>query len=261
MGSQAAATRITSQMTLSERADHLEERMIRELDRVITKSVFSHLTDGKVEMEGGAALLAKHPGKRLNMGPDPRLPPMPEKPTLLDFFRCRFASTNHLVQSATLALKSGHSEKVVLACLLHDIAVVSFIRCDHGYWGAQMIEPYVDEEVSWAIKSHQALRFFPDESVGYRYPDLYTKYFGAEYQPEPYIVDEYKRARNHKYYMTSRLICLNDIYAFDPGARVNLDDFVDIIGRNFRQPREGLGFDNSPSAHVWRTIMWPTRFL
>ena len=67
----------------------------------------------------------------------------------------------------------------MLACLLHDIAVVGFIRCDHGYWGAQMIEPYVDEEVSWAIKSHQALRFFPDESVGYGYPDMYTKYFGA----------------------------------------------------------------------------------
>ena len=61
--------------------------------------------------------------------------------------------------------------------------------------------------------------------------------------------------------MTSRLICLNDIYAFDPNAKVNLDDFVDIIGRNFRQPEEGLGFDNSPSAHMWRTILWPTRFL
>jgi hypothetical protein len=54
--------------------------------------------------------------------------------------------------------------------------------------------------------------------------------------------------------MTSRLICVNDIYSFDPNAKVNLDDFVDIIGRNFRQPKEGLGLDNSPSAHMWRTI-------
>ena len=90
----------------------------------------------------------------------------------------------------------------MLACLLHDIAVVSFIRCDHGYWGAQMIAPYVDEEVSDAIRMHQALRFFPDESVGYGYPDMYVKYFGKDYQPEPYIVEEYKRARNHKHYMT-----------------------------------------------------------
>ena len=179
----------------------------------------------------------------------------------MDYFKNRFASTNHLLQSAALALKNGHSEKVVLACLLHDIAVVSFIRCDHGYWGAQMIEPYVDEEVSWAIKSHQALRFFPDESVGYGYPDMYVKYFGKDYQPEPYIQEEYKRARNHKHYMTSRLICVNDVYAFDPNAKVELEAFEDIIGRNFRQPKEGLGWDNSPSAHMWRTIMWPTRFL
>jgi hypothetical protein len=42
---------------------------------------------------------------------------------------------------------------------------------------------------------------------------------------------------------------------------VELDDFTDVIGRNFKQPAEGLGFDHSPSAHMWRTIMWPTRAL
>ena len=129
--------------------------------------------------------------------------------------------------------------------------MVSFIRCDHGYWGAQMIEPYVDEEVSWAVRMHQALRFFPDEAAGYKYPEMYIKLFGDDYKPEPYIVAEYERARNHKWYMTSRLICVNDIYSFDPNAKVNLDDFVDIVGRNFRQPEEGLGLDNSPvGAHV-----------
>jgi hypothetical protein len=261
MNHHATSDQITSRVSLSERADHLEEQMMHELDRIITKSVFSHLTDGRVEMEGGEALRAKYPGKLMNMGPDPRLPPMPDKPTLLDYFKNRFASTNHLLQSAALALKAGHSEKVVLACLLHDIAVVSFIRCDHGYWGAQMIAPYVDEEVSEAIRMHQALRFFPDESMGYKYPDMYRKYFGDDYQPEPYIVEEYKRARNSKYYETSRLICVNDVYAFDPNAKVELDAFEDIIGRNFRQPKEGLGLDNSPSAHMWRTILWPTRFL
>jgi hypothetical protein len=54
---------------------------------------------------------------------------------------------------------------------------------------------------------------------------------------------------------------VNDVYSFDPNAKVNLDDFVDIVGRNFRQPEEGLGLDNSPSAHMWRTMMWPNRFL
>ena len=75
------------------------------------------------------------------------------------------------------------------------------------------------------------------------------------------LIAEYERARNHKWYMTSRLICVNDVYSFDPNAKVSLDDFVDIIGRNFRQPEEGLGLDDSPSAHMWRTMMWPNRFL
>jgi hypothetical protein len=108
---------------------------------------------------------------------------------------------------------------------------------------------------------HQALRFFPDESVGYPYPELYRKFFGPDYEPEPYIVEEYQRARNHKHYMTARLICVNDVYSFDPNAKVDLDDFVDLIGRNFKQPKEGLGFDNTPASHMWRTLMWPTRFL
>ena len=56
-------------------------------------------------------------------------------------------------------------------------------------------------------------------------------------------------------------VTINDIYAFDPTVKVVLDDFTDIIGRHFRQPEEGLGYDNSPSAHMWRTIIAPTRFL
>src|SRR6476469_5875585 len=169
MGPQAAqAAKIASEMTLSEKADAIEEHMMHELDKIVTKSVFSNMTDGHVDMEGGAALMKKYPGKYFNMGPDPRLPPMPEKPTLLDYFKNRFASTNHLLQSGALAIKNGHSEKVVLACLLHD------------------------------------------------------------------IVEEYKRARSNKYYMTARLICVNDVYAFDPNAKVELDAFEDVIGRNFR---------------------------
>ena len=249
-------------MTLSERADELEEQMMHELNqKIATKSVLFGMADGKVEIASGNDLLAKNPGKYFLMGADKRLPEMPEKPTLIDFFQRRFASTAHLLQSAKHALKNGLSEKTILACLLHDIGVVSFIRCDHGYWGAQLIEPYVDEEVSWAIRMHQALRFFPDESVGYKYPDQYIKLFGPDYRPEPYIEAEYKRARNHKWYMTSRMITVNDIYSFDPNAKVELEEFTDIIGRNFRQPKEGLGWDNTPSSHMWRTINWPTRFL
>jgi hypothetical protein len=47
----------------------------------------------------------------------------------------------------------------------------------------------------------------------------------------------------------------------DPTTRVELEEFTDIVGRHFKQPKEGLGFDASPSAHMWRTINFPTRYL
>jgi hypothetical protein len=247
---------------LAQRADALEARMARELDVIVIKSRLHMLADGDTgPSPNSAALLKANPGANILMGDDPRLPAMPEKPTLADFFRLRFGPSIHLLQSARHAVTAGLPEKMVLACLLHDIAVVGFIRGDHGYWGAQLIEPYVDEEVTWAIRAHQALRFYPDESVGYEYPELYNTLFGADYRPDPYIDEDYQRARNHKWYMSGRQITLHDIYSFDPNLHVELDEFTDIIGRNFRQPEQGLGFDNSPVAHMWRAMIRPAKFL
>jgi hypothetical protein len=188
---------------------------------------------------------------------------MPEKPTLLDFFRLRFGpfTRNHHCQSARLALESGQDEKVVMACFLHDISNGALVRCDHGYWSSQLVAPYVDEEVAWAIRYHQPLRYFADESVGYQYPEAYKQYFGADYQPPDYIRRDHELARQHRWYMSSRLITLFDIYAFEPGPQIDPRMFEDIIGRNFRQPKEGLGFDGSPVAHMWRSMIWPNNFL
>lgn len=247
--------------TLSDKAEAHEEQMSQELDDMIVKSVLYMSGDIDPTIPRPPPPQSESASRRFLMGTDPRLQKMPERPTLIDFFRHRFGPSAHLLQSARLAIKNGLDEKTVLACLLHDIAVFGLIRSDHGYWGAQLVEPYVDEEVSWAIRAHQALRFYPDESVGYEYPEAYLRMFGADYAPDPWIDRDYQAARNHKWYMTARLVTLNDLYAFDPDVTVEIDDFTDIIGRNFRQPEEGLGMDNSPSSHVWRTIMAPTRFL
>jgi hypothetical protein len=223
---------------------------------IYTMGEDAHITQWEV-----FATLGNH--RHLMMGDDPRLPKMPAAPTLADFFRHRFVPmvANHLLQSARLASRAGLDEKVVIACLLHDVAMAGLVTVDHGYWGAQLIAPYVDEEVSWAVRYHQALRYFPDESVGYGYPDAYIRYFGEDYQPPNYIRQAYEQARQHKWYMTGRLITINDLYAFDPDVVVEIDDFQDLIGRNFRQPKDGLGFDNSPVAHMWRTMIWPHNSL
>ena len=245
-------------MTTLQRAEAAEHALSQELDRVVVKSVI--FTSGERDPRQPVPR-PPDDGRLYMIGHDARLPKMPDKPTLFDFFRYRFGPSMHLLQSARLAMKNGVDEKIVLACLLHDIAIAGFIRSDHGYWSAQLLEPYVDEEVAWGIRYHQALRFFPDESVGYRYPELYLKLFGADYVPEPHIQEAHRYARNHKWYMTSRLITVNDLYAFDPTVQVQLEEFTDVVGRHFRQPKEGLGFDQSPSAHMWRTINWPTRYL
>jgi hypothetical protein len=185
-----------------------------------------------------------------------RLEKMPAAPTLVDFFKLRFAPANHVLQSATRALKTGMTEEVILACLLHDV-VHALIKVDHGWWGAQLFEPYVPEKTTFAIRYHQALRFFADEANGYEYPDLYYRTFGVDYEPPPHIQEAYKFVRNHRWYLEPRLVTVNDLYAFDRNAVVTLDPFIDIIGRHFKQPKEGLGNDNSPVAHMWRSIINP----
>ncbi|NDH53255.1 MAG: HD domain-containing protein [Betaproteobacteria bacterium] len=249
-------------VSMNERADALEMQQIDAMEkRIVTRSMLYCLAAGEDSM---GPPIQYGPGAHLQMGEDPRLKPMPDRPTLLDYFRLRLSpgrGFQHLLQSANLAQKNGMSEAVVFACLLHDISIVGFIRSDHGYWGAQMIEPYVAEEVSWAIRAHQALRFYPDESVGYGYPDMYVRMFGEGYRPDAYIESAYREAKRHKWYMTARMVCVNDLYSFDPNVHVELEQFEDVIGRNFRQPREGLGNDNSPASHMWRTLRRPSNAL
>ena len=249
--------------TASEKVDALEDAQLANFNKRIAKSfLFTAGEQDQSRPERGTIMLGvDDPTAQALLGDDPRLRKMPERPTLLDFFEYRWGRTEHMLQSARLARLNGCDEKIVLACLLHDIANAGFIRSDHGWWGAQLVEPYVDEEVSWAIRSHQVLRFYPDESVGYTYPEMYVRLFGEDFVPEPYTLEAYKRIKDHKWYMTGRQITINDLYAFDPDVTVDLEDFHDIIGRHFHQPEEGLGFDNSPVAHMWRTIIWPTRFL
>lgn len=186
-----------------------------------------------------------------------RLPSMPQAPTLVDFFALRLPNTgNHCLQSANKALQRGADEEIVFACLLHDI--VQEIMCaDHGYWGAQMLEPYVSERVAFAIRYHQALRFFPDEKAGYAYPAMYRRLFGEDYVPDRRLQETHQFVRKHRWYDAPREVTICDLYAFDPKVVVTIDRFVDLIGRHFKQPREGLGNDDSPVAHMWRTMANP----
>ena len=91
---------------------------------------------------------------------------------------------------------------------------------------------------------------------------MYNRIFGVDYEPDEYIKADHAFARKHRYYMEARLVTVNDQYAFDEDTReVKIEEFTDIIGRQFKQPREGLGLDNSPTAHMWRSLANPDRPL
>jgi hypothetical protein len=252
-------------MSHEAKADALEEYLMQQLDDSGRNHVsgggggkaFPKVADLAAQTETrpyrrGAGNLFTAPRGNVKM-----LQPMPARPTLVDFFNLRFEGTrNHVLQSANRAVKTGQPEEIIFACLLHD-TVQALIKVDHGWWGAQMYEPYVSEKVTFAIRYHQALRFYEDVANGYEYPDLYRTIFGEDYKPEPYIETTYQTVRKHKWYLEPRMVTVNDLYAFEPGVNPQLEQLIDIIGRHFKQPKEGLGFDNSPVAHMWRSIAMP----
>ena len=243
------------------KADALEHYMEEQLDQAVAAqqgTAEKYPTVAELEAQIETRNYRRGAGNLLvnTRGNVKKLEPMPARPTLEDFFRLRFAPANHVLQSATRAMKTGMPGDIILACLLHD-TVNNLIKPDHGWWGAQLYEPYLPEKSTFAIRYHQTLRFFPDEQAGYEYPESYFRTFGQDYVPPQYIQDTYKMLKNHKWYMEPRLVTVNDLYSFDPNAKVSIEPFIDIIGRHFKQPKEGLGYDNRPSAHMWRTIARP----
>ena len=136
-------------MSSEEKADALEHYMEERLDELAL-----------LQQQGGGtpptyptmaeieAANAKRTGVRRGAGnvfnasgrdgqPRGPLPALSDRPTLLEFFEKRFAPANHVLQSATRALKTGMPEEIILACLLHD-TVLTMMKVDHGWWGAQM---------------------------------------------------------------------------------------------------------------------------
>ncbi len=188
-------------LSADDKADELEHHMMQQLDEAAARR-----GAGSLFVPSGTG-----EARRLKS-----LAPMPERATLVDFFKHRFAPATHVLQSATDALKKGQKEETVLACLLHDV-VLNLIKVDHGWWGAQLVEPYVSEKVTWAIRYHQCLRFYPDASVGYEYPEMYNRIFGKDYVPQPHIKAAYDYARKHKWYMEARLVTGTRPVCLQPG--------------------------------------------
>ncbi len=155
-----------AKMSHEQRADALEDFQMEKLDAEVAarKKAGNFPTVAELEAQvetrtwrlGSGKLF--RPGDQMGRfegaGKSPQvklLPKLPKKPSFYDYFALRFAPGTHLLQSATLARGRGESEEVVLACLLHDIGGC-LMKTDHGYWGASLIEPYVSERVTFAVR-------------------------------------------------------------------------------------------------------------
>ena len=68
---------------------------------------------------------------------------------------------------------------------------------------------------AWGIRYHGPLRFYADDANVYECPEMYNRIWGEDYEPLPYIREAYEFARNHRWYMESRLITVNDNYSSD----------------------------------------------
>jgi hypothetical protein len=198
----------------------------------------------------GAALIAL----ASNRGNVKKLEKMPKNPTL-QTFRLRLSRPTTCAERNARD-EDRYVEEIILARLCSDVAL-NLIAPDHGWWALSF--QYIPEKSTFAIRYHQTLRFTPTKPA----TSIRTihRIFGTDYTPPAYIEATYKMLKNHKWYMEPRLVTVNDLYAFDPNAKVSIDPFIDIVGRHFKQPKEGLGFDNSPSAHMWRTIASPDQPL
>jgi hypothetical protein len=236
---------------MQDTAMHAEPDSMKDKAPPTVAEIEQQITTRPYRRGTGGVFVSTKPGTNVD-----HLHPLPAKPTLIDFYQHRFGTAQHCLQSANKAMQSGADEEIILACFLHD-TVHALAKTDHGWWGAQMYAPYVSERTAWAIRYHQALRFYPDKEAGYEYPDLYRHLFGVDYVPPPHIEAAYKYARNHKWYGAARAVTVNDLYAFDSSKVMKIDPFLDIVGRHFKNPEEGLGNDNSPSAHMFRTMNYP----
>ena len=168
---------------------------------------------------------------------------------------------SHMLQSANLALQAGYDENVVVACALHDTGH-QIRRVDHGHWGSNLLEGYVDEEIVWAIKYHQSLRFFPDPDYDYEYPEMYIRIFGEDYVP-----DEYQQA-HHDYARGPRVVSHRPGHHGERRVRLGTRTPRWTTSPSSRwwpgtsaSRRKASGFDNSHNAHFWRSIIWPNRPL
>jgi len=177
---------------------------------------------------------------------------MPKAPKLLDFFPAavfRDYLPPPAAECKKTALDAGQDEKVVIGgacCMIFRMA--RCLRTEHGYWSAQIgLRPMSSEEVGLGgFSITRRLRYFARRGRWIpKYPECLqqTSSFGTDYEPPEYIQTGASGCgvRNRWYMKRPRLItiyrpCIRSRIT----GRLDPEMFTDVIGRNFKEPKEGL---------------------
>lgn len=126
----------------------------------------------------------------------------------------------HSLMAGTLARRDGATDEEVVAALCHDIGKVLSIP-NHGPIAAEMLKPYVSDDIYKAIYWHQ------DFQGAYYY----------EFLGKPGDLRENFRKESW-FEMAEKLVDRWDAPAFDPGFEVDsLESFEDQVVKVFSSPR------------------------
>ncbi len=148
------------------------------------------------------------------------------KEMALDDGAYKISRLDHVLQCATRAHRDGADDDWVAAALVHDLGDV-LAPFTHGQVAAEILRPFVKEEVTWVVRNHGIFQMYYNKSLS---------------QQERNSRDKLK---DHPYYQSAVYFCEKwDQCSFDPDYPFeSLDFFIPVIKSVFTRPpfRKVLG--------------------
>src|SRR2546425_6029687 len=125
----------------------------------------------------------------------------------------------HCLQTATRAERAGADDEVVIASLCHDIDKAVGVP-NHPAIAAEMLKPYVSEDVYWMIKVHQ---------------DFQGRHYYQHFGGDPNARDQY---RGQPWFdLAARFADEWDQLSFDPDYDTEpLEHFEPLVNEVFAKP-------------------------
>ncbi len=143
----------------------------------------------------------------------------------LDRIEVGFAATQlgHSLMAGTLARRAGAPDEEIVAALCHDLGKLMSIP-NHGAIAAEVLRPYVRDDIYHAVKHHQAFQ---------------GKYYYAFMGQSPNLRDDFKA--EPWYDFAVKLVDDWDGPAFDPDFPADsLESFRPEVTRVFSNPKRTL---------------------